>query len=291
MFKKILLYALPFLFVGGLLYAANPGMRVRDPLLETAIPSTNVEGVSKRSTINKFSRNIEIDQNITADVWDGGHTGDESLLWVGTGTAALLDIVSDSGTDTAAGIGAKTIRIFGLVDWDTAEVSEDITMNGTTDVTTTNTYVIINRMEVLTAGSLIEANGPNWGIITAEVDASTLVLSKIRAAQGQTQQSIFGIASTQTLYLYEIYGCANKAGGAAGLVDVSLLVNSEPDTELTNFLVKQTFGLQTVGSSHVMHKFSVPKRIDGPAIIKIQVLSGTNNMDISAGFNGVIIDD
>jgi hypothetical protein len=243
--------------------------------------------ISTISSINKFGRNIEIDSAVTADVWDGGHTGDESLLWVAPTQARTHTIASDSANDTDGGTGARRLKVFGLPDWDTPEVSEEIVMNTGSPPVTDNTYVIIHRMFVVSKG----ATNVNVGTITATATGDATVTAKIRPGQGQTQMAVYGIPSTQTAYLGRLYGNVNKAGGAAGLIDVSLRVNPEPQNELLNFLVKHTFGLQTVGTSALTINYYTPKTIAGPAIIKVQALSGTDNMDLSAGFDMVLVDN
>lgn len=244
----------------------------------------NVDGIS---SINKFGRNIEIDSGVTADIWDGGHTGDVSLLWVAPTQARTHTIASDSASDTDGGVGARRLRLFGLPDWDTSEVSEDIVMNTGSPPVTTNSYVIIHRMQVLTKG----ATNVNVGTITATATTDATVTAKIRPGQGQTQMSVYGIPSIQTAYMGRLYGNVNKAGGATGLIDVNLRVNPEPQDELLNFAIRHTFGLQTVGTSALTINYYTPKIISGPAIIKIQALSGTDNMDISAGFDMVIVNN
>jgi hypothetical protein len=248
--------------------------------------------VTGHYAVNKFGRNIEIDASVTADVWDGGHTlasGGVSLIWVAPTQARIHDIVSSSASDDGApvGVGARTIRVYGLTSWDTAETYEDITMNGTTNVPTANSYVIIHRMEVLTKG----ATSSNVGIIKATAQTDNTITAQIQASSGQTEMAIYGIPSTQTAYMYSFYGELDKAGGAAGVVDMCLLSNPEPDAELTNFLIKHRFGLQTVGTSSYMHSFNPPKKFAGPVILKSSVISGTNNMDVSSGFDMVLVDN
>ena len=174
-----------------------------------------------------------------------------------------------------------------MTSWDTAQVTEDITLNGTGDVATSNAYVIIYRMHVLTKG----ATNVNVGLITATATSpsATTITARIEIGKGQTQMAIFAIPSTQKLYIDRFYANVNKAGGATGLVDVAFLINPEPDAELLNFLTRHTFGLQTVGTSAFLIPYTTPKIVDGPAIIKVQVTSGTNEMDVSAGFDGIIV--
>jgi len=251
---------------------------------ELSVARGNVAG---QSSLNKFGQNIEVDSGVVADIWDGGHTADESLIWVAPTAARTHQITSDSANDTSGGTGCRTLRVYGLTDWDTNEVNEDITMNGTANVATSNSYVIIHRMHTLTKG----ATASNVGTITATADSDSTVTAKIRPTLGQTLMAIYGVPSTQTLYIGRIYANANKAGGAAGLFDFKLLYNPEPDAELTNFLIKHTFGLQTVGTSAFLVPYFVPKKFAGPGILKIQCISGTNNMDISSGFDGILVDN
>lgn len=252
----------------------------------------HVPGVSG---VNKFGRNIEVDASVSADVWDGGHTlasGGVSLTWVAPTEARVHAIVSSSDADSDTGgtkpqgNGTRTIRVYGLSSWAGREVSEDVVMDGTAPVNTTNSYVIIHRMEVLTKGgnALI-----NVGVIKATAAVDGTITAQIRIGQGQTQMAIYGVPSTQTAFFGRLYANINKAGGASGLADIHLCVNPEPDVEETAFLIKHTFGLQTVGTSALTIPYYVPKVIAGPAIFKVQVVSGNADMDVSAGFDLMLV--
>ncbi len=246
--------------------------------------------IDDETSVNVFARNIEIDSTITADVWDGGYklsSGGVSLIYVSPTAAQTHWIVSTSTNDTSGGTGARKLRIRGLIDWDTPEITEYIVMNGQTSVTTTQLYVAINSMEVLTKG----ATSSNVGAISAFATSDGTTTSLIRAGEGHTHQSIYAISSLETMYMGRLYGNANKASGATGFADVSLLVNPEPDAELTNFLSQHTFGLMTDGTSALTINYYVPKKIEGPSLTKVQVLSGTNGIDISAGFDSIIVTD
>ena len=199
----------------------------------------------------------------------------------------MHNIKSSSSSDASAGVGGRTVRIYGLHDWDTAEVTEDVTLNGTSAVATSNSYVIIHRMRVVTKG----ATSTNVGLITATATSpsATTITARIEIGKGQTQMAIYGIPSICTAYMGRFYANVNKAGGATGLVDITLLYNSEPDAELTNFATRHTFGLQTVGTSAFTIPYYVPKIFVGPGILKIQVASGTNEMDVSAGFDLILV--
>lgn len=236
--------------------------------------------VSNHYAVNKFGRNTDVDTVVNEDVWENGGT------WVAPTTARTHDIVSTSTDDASAGVGARTIQVYGLTAWDASEVSETITLNGTTNVATTNSYVIIHRMKVLTKG----ATNVNVGTITATAQTDATVTAQINASQGQTQMAIYGIPSTQSFYLTNYYASAIKDATALS-IDINLFVNPEPDTELTNFLTKHTSGAATEGTSYTQKDFKPYYKISGPAIIKIQVGTSVNDTDVSAGFDGILIDN
>ena len=135
------------------------------------------------------------------------------------------------------------------------------TMNGTSNVATSNSYVIIHRMKVLTKGE----NGPNVGVITATAVTDSSVTAQINAGEGQTQMAIYGVPSTQVAYITQFYASINKAvASAAG--NIALLMNPEPDSELTKFLVKHTKGINTSGTSALPHRYKPYNRFAGPCI-------------------------
>ena len=244
--------------------------------------------VSGMVTVNKFGRSTNVDSGIATDVWDRANATNDQDIWVAPTQARIHGIVSDSGSDTSAGAGAKTIRVFGLTSWSTSEESEDITMSGATNVSTTKSYVIIHRMRVLTKG----ATNVNVGNITATADVDATITAQILAGQGQTQMAIYGVPSNQTAYMTQFYVSVNKSGGATGAMDGSIFYNPEPDVELTNFLVKHTTGKITTGSSNgAPQRFNPPKKFVGPGIIKMQAVGSANDLDVSAGFDLILIDN
>ena len=254
-------------------YVKETGMS--DYALEVA--RGNVNGVSH---INKFGRNTDVDATVE-DVWDGGG------VWVAPTTARIHDIVSTSTSDDGdpAGVGARTLRIYGLTSWDSAEVSEDITLNGTTNVATTNSYVIIYRMKVLTKG----ATNVNVGVITATAQTDSTVTAQINIGEGQTQMAIMGVPSTQTAYMTNYWGNLDKA--TAAIVDLAIRVNPEPDTELTQFLVKHNAGVDSDATTYFQHFFQPYFKIEGPAIIKLDAAASTVNIDVSAGFDLFLVNN
>ena len=252
--------------------------------------------VSGMTSVNKFGENTDIDADVRADIWDGGKTvgalpAGTSLIWLAPTAAAKHNIVSTSGSDDGnpVDVGARTLRIYGLPDWDTAEVNEDVTMNGTTDVLTSNLYVIIHRMEVLTSGG----TNINVGTITATATSpsATTVTARIEVGQGQTHMAIYGVPSTQKAFMSLFYASFQKSGGQTAVADIFLKVNTNPNVQTVNYVQKHSDGLLSVGSSRFTHPYDPPKMFAGPAIIKLQGLSGTANIDMSAGFDLTIVDN
>ena len=87
------------------------------------------------------------------------------------------------------------------------------------------------------------------------------------------------------------YGAFNKAGGTAVYVYMQLVVNPEPQDEPVNFLIKSTLGLQSNGTSFVDRFFDPYFAISGPAIIKVQGLGSSDDLDASAGFDLILVDN
>ena len=256
--------------------------------LKLEIPRGNVSG---QSTVNKFGRAPDGVQTTATDIWDRADATPTQQIWIAPTAARIHAIVSTSDLDgkTAApsSVGARTLRVYGLTGWGTAESNEDITLDGTTGVNTVSSYVIIHRMKVLTKG----ATNVNVGTITATAASDGTVTAQINIGEGQTQMAIYGIPSTQTAYLIQCYGTVNKAQGAAATINFSLKFNPEPDAELINFLIKHTLGVQSTGSSYFSHYFGTYNKFVGPGIIKMQGIASAADVEGSAGFDIILVDN
>jgi len=263
----------------------------KDYYLEVA--RGNIPGVKG---INKFGKNEEIDSTVVADIWSRGKTlasGGTSLIWVAPTAARIHSIVSDDDDDgkTASpnAAGARTVKVYGLTSWTATETSETVTMAGTDGVNTNGAYVIIHRMKVMTSGGV--GGVVNQGLITAVAAGDATITAAIEIGEGQTEMAIYGIPSIETIYINRIGVSMNKSGGAAALIDIDLHVNQEPDAQLLAFVHKHHIGLQSVGASSLIIRFDPPKKIAGPAIVKLQAESSTNDVSISGWFDGVVVDN
>lgn len=86
------------------------------------------------STWNKFGYNSDLDNGVTETAWAPGGT------YAVPTTASTLTVVSSSTNDDSGGTGANTIYIIGI-DANRDAQEELITMDGTTPVVTTTTWL------------------------------------------------------------------------------------------------------------------------------------------------------
>lgn len=125
--------------------------------------------------------------------------------------AIKMDIVSSDDVDgktlAPASTGARTVTIYGL-STDFSEISETITLDGTTPVETTNSYYRINNMHVATAGTGGKAAG---NITLSEANGTTYKYSYIALGQTRTRQCVWTVPKDKTLYVTSI---AFAVGGA-----------------------------------------------------------------------------
>jgi len=253
---------------------------------ELEVARGNVTG---QFAVNKFGRSTNVDNGVSTDIWDAADVTTNQAIWLAPTAARLHDIASDSTSDDGSpvGVGARTLKIYGLQTWSSVETNETITMDGTTNVTTANSYVIIHRMVVITWG----ATSVNVGTITATAQTDATLTAQISPSKGQTEMAIYGIPTSQKFYMYSFYVYYNKSAGVSGAIDSSILCNSAPNSITTRYITKHTQGGVIDGTSGIVHDFKVPKIFEGPCIIKIQSVSSVNNVDVSAGFDGILINN
>lgn len=147
------------------------------------------------SHINKFGFNESVSSTF------------EPITDLGTNhlptTATVVSLVSDDAADTDGGTGARSVEVQGL-DENFNQVIEVVTMNGTTAVTTTNTYIRIFRMRINEAGS----GEVNDGDITASIGGTNV--AQIKAGLGQTLMAVYTVPSRKKAYLVKFQGSLSK---------------------------------------------------------------------------------
>lgn len=118
-------------------------------------------------------------------------------------SASTVKVASLNSTDTnTAGTGARTVDLIGL-DASGNVQNETITMNGTTEVTSSNTYSAVNSMQVLTAGSSKKNDGDIWcgnGTFTAGIPDTKYHWMK--AGNSRSKTACYTVPTGKKLWLY-----------------------------------------------------------------------------------------
>ena len=233
--------------------------------------------------VNKFGAAASGIQTTVTDVWDRADATPTQQIWLAPTAARLHAIVSTSASDAAGGVGMRTVTVYGLPDWDSSEIQETVTLNGTSSVNTVNSFVIIHRMRAETWG----ATNVNVGTITATAATDSTVTAAILPGNGQTLMAIYGVPSTETWYVTNYYASINKAQGAAATISFRLSVNPSPDVLTTRYLVKHVIGTQSTGANHFAHQFNPYFALAGPAILKLQGIASAADADATGGFDAI----
>jgi hypothetical protein len=165
--------------------------------------------VDGHNALFKFGINGDVGASIET-VWAQGG------VYVYPTSATVMKISSSSADDAAAGTGARTIEIFGL-DASYNKISETVTLNGQTAVNTTNSFLRIFRMYVVTAGSGATAAGTIYagtGSVTSGVPAT--IYGMITLTANQTQMAFWTVPAGYTFYLTGVYySSANSTANAS----------------------------------------------------------------------------
>jgi len=163
------------------------GSTVDDIPFYLAVQQGKVPGYSM---VNKFGYNSSIGSGAFETIWETGN----NYPW--QSSAVTVDVVSDDANDDVAGTGARTLRIQGL-DGSYNLAEETVDMDGTTTVTTTQTFLRVFRMSVETAGT----SGNNIGNISVTYTGGSDVAATITAGNGQTLMTLYTIPAGYTGYL------------------------------------------------------------------------------------------
>jgi len=241
------------------------------------------------ATVNKFGCAVAGIQTSATDLWDRADATQTQRIWLAPTAPRIHTIASTDAGDDTGGIGANSVTISYLPDWDSKEKTETVTGDLSSGIAMNNAAVMIHRMKVNPQAT---STTTNTGIITATAATDSTVTAQINIGWGQTQMAIYGFGSTQTAYLTQWYASIHKASGAAAHVNYQLRFNPNPNVQTVTFLSKETRGLQSTGNSNKGFPHDdLPKKFPGPGILKVQGAASAADIEGAAGFNLVMLDN
>jgi len=203
-------------------------------------------------------------------------------VWPYTGiipvpAAALqLSVSSSSTSDTAAGTGARTVYLEGL-DGNHNTVSETVTLNGQTAVTTVNSYLHINNAYVATAGSGLSAAGDIYfgtGTVTLGVPATVYDLIKFDYNQRITGS--YTVPANYTAYVSQGLFSAGQPGGTAQVSGRLMTIGVDG--------IRRTAAITTVNNGVANYTFEYPLRVPEKTTLEATAQGSSNNNEASAMF-------
>jgi hypothetical protein len=225
--------------------------------------------VAWHRSIIVFGFNGDVD-SATETIWPGGG------LLPFPSSAIQMSVSSASANDTSSGTGARTVYISGL-DANHNEVSETVTLNGQTAVTTVNSYLHINDAYVASAGSGDSAAGSIYigtGVVTAGVPAT--VYDIIAFDYNKRVTGSYTIPAGYTGYLMQGLFSTGQAGGS-NAVTGRLMTRGTNNIRLTAAIV-------TLNNGAADYLFELPVAIPEKTTLEAQAFGASENNSCSSMF-------
>jgi hypothetical protein len=200
-------------------------------------------------------------------VWENMATTD----YVFPTSASTMTLVSTVNTDTA------TITITGL-DASYNQISENLVLNGTTNVTTVNSYFRINNIAV----SLGSATNPT-GVVTLSVSTTvyaqinTQVVNGVTESIGTSQMGVYTVPNGYTFYGYRYGAYSSFNGNTANYTTYRALSNSSSGVQRvivetpynTTYEVQRHFPFPYVAGTDL--RFQIASSAATAAVVSINI--------------------
>lgn len=226
---------------------------------------------------NKWGYNTDID------------TGTEVIAsWGGTFaplyTGETIDIVSTSTADDDGGTGVNSIVVYG-VDSSWNEQTVVYTMNGTTVVTSAESWLGINRVAVFLSGS----GRTNAGTINVTANASGNQMAQMPVGGGVTQQMIFYTPQNHQFLAEWLHfnSIKTSGGGKPELVIKGWVYSAVNNTKQEVYQGKMDLNVQ----NELDVSPPIPFTISEKTILWFECTTDINNASVSGRFSGELFRD
>jgi hypothetical protein len=218
--------------------------------------------------LNKFGKNGSV-STAEVDISPVSYWRDSGDL------AVALEVLSSDAADVTDGTGARTVQFYG-VDGDFDEISEQVSLAGTSPVALTNNYARMFRAKVLTAGS----GGAVAGTLTLRtVSGATSVLNIDDL--NQTLIAAWTVPKDYHLAIHAVSASVLRAAPQNEAADVKLKVREFGGV----WQVKHLFSLPT-GSAPYRSRLDPPLRVPAKADVKMTAQGSAAGFEVTGWFDG-----
>ncbi len=228
----------------------------------------NIEG---QSGVNKFGANKEITAGTSEDIWDVGG----AYPFPDNGTAPITHIHSSSASDT------EPIEIQGL-DINGDLTVETITLNGTTLTALTPPLWRVFRLKNMGTSDLI-------GTVDIVDSGDVIKYGEIQIGNNQTLMSIYTVPRGKTALLTK-YHCTVIPSTNKEPISTRFGLWMKDTTVDGVFQIKHAIGIPKAGSI-VEHAFNPYGKISELVDIKVNALPLSEDADVAAGFDLILVDN
>jgi hypothetical protein len=220
--------------------------------------------------------NADVDMAAEEDIWNVGG----ALTYLAS--VETLTVESSSANDTSAGTGARTVIVEGL-DSTYAEISETVTMNGTTQVTTANSYIRLHRLSVATAGS----GATNAGTITVKPSVTTAATQgAIQIGEARSRGSHFTVPLGKNAFFMSASLSIGKAAGTDKNAEIKAWLRPFGGV----FQLAERVELSTSSSSFVTVELFAPSVLAAKTDIKFTCSANQNDTLASCFYDLALVD-
>jgi len=219
--------------------------------------------ITGHSTVNIYGVNSGVGTSYIP-LWE------TSAAYVYPASATTMHLASS--VNTGDDLSGTTILIQGLSST-YAPISETLALTGTTNVTTTKSYLRINSMSV--------SSGVPTGIITLKDLTDTTTYARINAGNGRTQMSIYTVPAGYTFYLSRIDAYTSLNGSNA---DYNIYRNYTTSSSNVVAITQQAPFTNTYHAQRVM-----PRPFTEKTDIQLQCKASANTSYTSIAAEGFLV--
>lgn len=214
--------------------------------------------IAYHETLFKFGENVQVSATYET-VWTGGG------LYTYPTSAAPLNVVSTDAGDTTT-----RIKIIGL-DEDYNELEAKVTVNGTTSVATSDSFLRVYR-------AYVSANEPDGNI---NITHSGTLSAQIVSATNQTLMAVYTVPAGYTLYV-------GKGHISSGTENANKYVTGEFKVRPYGGVFR-TQARVNLAANDIEFDWEYPIKITEKSDVEARAKSSSGDQAVAASFQGILI--